>query len=517
MPVLTRAVGPEEVAAARRPRDDVVVEVAAGPDRFTAAAGPFTHYERTLTAADPDADGDEPGALVETTDYRLAPMVWPVPFGSLYRKALARRRTDGGKPWWSPPEPPDAHAATSLGSLCALALVFGYIGTLLTQTITYAAEEFSASKTDQAATLAAVRIGVLGALVLTAMADRRGRRVTLLACAYAGTAMAALSGVAPDLVTLGIPQTFVRGLATAGGVLVAIVAVEEMPAGSRAFAITLISAAGALGAGFCLAALPLADVGDHGWRLVLVGSLFLLPIVRLTQRHLPESRRYDAAHVDVGMAGHGRRFWMLAASAFLLSTFTAPASQLLNEFLRDEEGFSAIRITLFSILTNTPGGIGLVVGGRLADTRGRRLVGAVGITAGVLLTVAMVTLGGWPMWGLSVAAAITGAMVVPALGVYGPELFPTSLRGRANGIIAILGVTGSVLGLGVAGYLSDRWGGLGPALALLSIGPLLMAVLVLVAYPETAHRELEELNPEDVLDPNDVGAAPPMASTPPLH
>ena len=32
---------------------------------------------------------------------------------------------------------------------------------------------------------------------------------------------------------------------------------------------------------------------------------------------------------------------------------------------------------------------------------------------------------------------------------------------------------------------------------MLAIGPLLMAVLVLVAYPETAHRELEDLNPED--------------------
>ena len=151
------------------------------------------------------------------------------------------------------------------------------------------------------------------------------------------------------------------------------------------------------------------------------------------------------------MAGHGGRFWLLAASAFLLQLFTAPASQLMNEFLRDEEGFSALRITVFSLLTNTPGGIGLVIGGRLADTRGRRIVGAVGVIAGTLLTVAMVLLGGWPMWVLSVAGAICGAMVVPALGVYGPELFPTSLRGRANGGISILGVTGSVLGLGVAG------------------------------------------------------------------
>ena len=183
----------------------------------------------------------------------------------------------------------------------------------------------------------------------------------------------------------------------------------------------------------------------------------------------------------------------------------------MNDFLRTERGFSAARISLFTLLTNTPGGIGIVIGGRLADTRGRRVVGAIGTTGGVLFTVGMVLSQGWPMWALSVMGAVLGAMVVPALGVYGPELFPTSLRGRANGIITIVGVGGSVIGLLVAGVLSDRWNGLGPALSVLALGPLLMAILVLVAYPETAHRELEEINPEDQLfagDPN-AGLIPP--------
>ena len=57
----------------------------------------------------------------------------------------------------------------------------------------------------------------------------------------------------------------------------------------------------------------------------------------------------------------------------------------------------------------------------------------------------------------------------------------------------------------VAGRLTDRWDGLGPAQAVLAIGPLLMAVLVLVAYPETVHRELEELNPID--RPGDLSRA----------
>jgi len=296
-------------------------------------------------------------------------------------------------------------------------------------------------------------------------------------------------------------------------VLLAIVAAEEMPAGSRAFAISLISVTGALGVGFVLFALPLADRSTDGWRATYLIPVLFIPLLAYVARHLPESRRFVATHADAHMAGHGKRFWLLAVSALLLALFTAPASQLMNDFLRDERGFTGAKIAAFTIITNIPGGIGIVVGGRLADTRGRRIVGAVGIFGGVSLTVAMVLSSGWSMWVLSAFGAVLGAMVVPAIGVYGPELFPTSLRGRANATISILGVAGSVTGLLIAGSLLDRWDDLGPALAVLAVGPLLMAMLVLFAYPETVHQELEDLNPED----RDLAGPATAVERPPVH
>jgi MFS family permease len=491
--VLTRTIpagAVDELDRARRARDDVVVEAADGDDTFRAEVGPFRRYERRLEGA-PD------GSTTETIDYAMAPLVYPVPFGLLYRRALRRAPGPRRRPFWAPPETMDATAATSLGALCTLAIVLGYLGTLLTQTITFAADELDASDAAQGGTLAAVRVGVLGGIVLTTLADRRGRRRVLLGATTAACLLSALGALAPGLVAIGASQGLVRGMTTAGAVLLAVIAAEEMPAGSRAFAVSLLAMAGALGVGMCLWALPLADTGERGWRLLYLLALLGLPVVRAVGRHLGESRRFVVRHPDATLAGHGRRFWLLAVSALLLNLFTAPASQLMNEFLRDERGFSAARISLFTILTNTPGAIGVVVGGHLADVRGRRAVAAVGVAGGVGLTVAMVLSQGWPMWALSVGGAIIGAATVPALGVYGPELFPTGLRGQANGIIALLGVAGSVCGLLVAGALSDRWDALGPALAVLSVGPALMAVLVLVGYPETAHRELEELNPED--------------------
>jgi MFS family permease len=252
----------------------------------------------------------------------------------------------------------------------------------------------------------------------------------------------------------------------------------------------------ALGAGICVMALPLADTGEGGWRLLFLIPLLGLPVLRDLAKRLPESQRYTATHAASRIAGHGARLGLLAASAFLLQLFTAPASQLQNDFLRDERLYSALGISLFTICTSTPAGIGVVAGGKLADLHGRRIVGAIGVVGGVGGTVLMYLSHGPAMWAWSLGASIVGGASLPALGVYGPELFPTGVRAKANGVLVVAGVLGSSIGLLVAGWLSDRWS-LGPALALLAVGPALLAALVVLRYPETARLELEDLNPED--------------------
>ncbi len=69
------------------------------------------------------------------------------------------------------------------------------------------------------------------------------------------------------------------------------------------------------------------------------------------------------------------------------------------------------------------------------------------------------------------------------------------------------GLVGNLLqGRLISGHLDHELGihrfdqnriGLSRAFLYLSIGPVLLTVLILVAYPETAHQTLEDLNPED--------------------
>src|SRR5918996_325171 len=225
-------------------------------------------------------------------------------------------------------------------------------------------------------------------------------------------------------------------------ICVSIAAAEEMPAGSRAYAISVLGLAGAFGTGITSMLLPLADAAPWGWRLLYAAPLAALPLVVSTRRRLPETRRFARPHPEVGLRGHGSRFWLLAASAVLVALFATPASFFANRYLLTEHGFSAVAITAFTLGTGTPGVLGVVIGGRLADTRGRRPGGAVALAVGTVCAAMVFLSSGVGLWVWAVVGSVIGAAAVPALGVYGPELFPTSPRGRARGLLALAALTG---------------------------------------------------------------------------
>lgn len=523
---VTRTVEPAEAERLLAPRHDIVAERPADDGdgdndrtraRFVLDHGPFAHYERTVAIAPTGGaargsagghdgeregdrghgDGDGAVAVTEAFDYRLPPGTWPFLMNWPFRAALRRPRPDGKLPWWFPPQRPDARGATVLGLLATLSLIVGYTGTLLTQTMTFAADEFGASTAAQGDAFAAVRVGGVLAVGLGMLADRRGRRLILCLSLLGCIASTVLGAFAPNLATLTLTQSLNRGAWAASAIVLAIIAAEEMPAGARAYALSLLAMTGALGAGVALWLLPVADIGLRTWRLLYLFPLVFVPIVAHFGRMIPESRRYERPHRTVALTGHYSRLLLVAGTSFLLNVFMAPQSQFRNEFLRDDRGMTAAAISLFVLVTSTPAGIGIFVGGRLADTRGRRVVGATGITVGTALLALSFAVDGVAMWASALVGGIFAAALVPTITVYGPELFPTSLRGRANGIVSMTAMGGSVLGLVAAGRLHDAVGSFGGALAVLAVAPLVMAAVVLAFFPETARRELEDLNPVD--------------------
>ena len=468
--------------------------------------------------------------IIETTSFRLSLPFWSIALNLLLKREFRRPRSATPRHlWWMPSQRLDERNGHVLGVLCLISLVTGYLGVLLSQTLTFVADEFNADKGTQGIVLSAVRLGVPLAFGVTFLADRFGRQPLLrigLVGAYFVTALTAASA---GIWMFGISQGVARGLVTATALLIGIIAAEEMPAGARAYAASILSMCAGLGAGVMVWFIWIADLSLWAWRF-----LYLIPLLAASGlvwmlRALPETRRYEIAAGDISGAGatigtdaadatdtdltntpqHNPlqtqpsqpdllpRLLLLGGALFLVSVFTTPASQFLNEYLRDERGFSGIQLVAFQLFTNTPAGISLYLAGRWADKRGRRQIAMVALIGIAIFTTLRFSTAGWPMWGWGLGSSVFAAAMVPIIGVYGPELFATSNRGRSNGILTVIGVAGGALGLLLVGQLAERWGNFGQVFTIFSVAPILVIGLVFFLFPETARKELETLNPTD--------------------
>jgi MFS family permease len=260
--------------------------------------------------------------------------------------------------------------------------------------------------------------------------------------------------------------------------------------------------ASGIGAGSAVAAIPLAGLSESSWRYVYLVGLGWLVIALILTRKLPETDRFRslAQHESDRAAQahiHGDRLALQIVVAILINVFIATASIFQIRYLKDVRGYSASLIALYNVVTVVPASIGLIIGGRLAETAGRKTLAAIATPIGALLIASSFGLSGFAMWCAALLGGIALALAYPAMSVFRNELFPTAKRSIASAMITTASLLGGSAGLIVAGILLERDFSYFSVMLTFSSGPILVAILVAFVYPETAHRKLEELNPED--------------------
>jgi MFS family permease len=374
-----------------------------------------------------------------------------------------------------------------------------FINTLFTQTVAYAADEFNISKSGQGIGAAIVRLGIVICLPLVALADRRGRRPMMIAMAWAAPLVSALGAIAPSYSFLVATQAVGRPLGLTLDILIAVVAIEEMPRDGRAYATGILAVLSGIGGGIAVASLPLADISLTSWRYIYVIGLMWLIIAYALMKWLPESERFirhtpktkmRAAYIADALRGNLGR---ICSVVFLTNVYIATASIFQNRYLKEERGYTAAQVALFTIITSSPATFGLIIGGRVADERGRRILGATLVPIGAFLLALSFSTSGATMWLVAIAGGLAFGISYPALAVYRGELFPTRTRGLAGGIIMTSALFGGIIGLVGGGWFLDANGSYGQVMMWLVIGPVIASAIVWFRYPETAHRELDDI------------------------
>lgn len=285
----------------------------------------------------------------------------------------------------------------------------------------------------------------VGALIFGRLADRFGRRPTMMANILCYAVLELLSGVSPNLATLIVLRALF-GIAMGGewGVGSALT-METVPARSRGFVSGLLQAG--YPTGFLLASLVFGLFYSHiGWRgMFFVGILPALLVIYV-RSHVPESPAWKqmASQPRPSLLAGLRQQWKLALYAVVLMTafnfFSHGTQDLYPTFLRVQHGFDAHTVSLVTIVLN----IGAIVGGLACGTLSERIGRRWTIFGAALFALPVL-----PLWAYSHSAAALAAgaflMQLSVQGAWGVipvhlnEISPPALRATFPGLVYQLG------------------------------------------------------------------------------
>jgi putative MFS transporter len=373
----------------------------------------------------------------------------------------------------------------------------------------------------------------IGALVTGFLGDRYGRRFTyqinLLIFGLASLAAA----FAPDMTTL-IWLRFVMGLGLGAEIVVGYSTLTEfVPARSRGRWLSLM-------AFLVVSGLPVTAllgyliIPSYGWRPMFVIAGIGALVVWYLRKALPESPRWldakgRAAEAEALMQAIEKE----AASAGPLPA-PAPATPALKFDLASlmsplllrrmivgswvlitintlifgfvtwlpqfflQQGLTITRSFEYTLVIVLGSPIGCLIGAFCADFIGRRrsIIGASVLTIGLGVVYAGFTATTDPWLILTVGFLLIVAIYVQVailFGVYTPELFPTDVRLRANGICNTIGRAATIVSPFIVLWLFQNYkiaGVLGLMMALLAI----QIVAVWAWGVEPKQRPLEELD-----------------------
>jgi MFS family permease len=345
--------------------------------------------------------------------------------------------------------------------------------------------------------LAVLRIASLGGLPLAVLADRFGRRSTILAYTTLGLACTVVAAFSPSYWFFVAVFALGRPLLSAAVSIAHVAGAELTSSSTRAGALALLTGGYGIGAG---AAALVHTTLEHAGGFRVVFGLALVPLLVLAwaKHRLVEPARWhrpeEWAHAIMGRvaAAQRRRLLTVMVITFSVAAASGPANGYVFLYADNVVRASAAATATMVGVASVTGLGGLLLGRAGADRLGRRPVVVVASVAFVLASLVLYEGGTAALIvGYLCSVAAAGALA-PAGSSWSNELFPTSVRASVAGWNLAASVAGSVLGLLVFGWLVDATGSFEVAAACTFVPTL--AVLGLVAtLPETVGREPEQL------------------------
>jgi MFS family permease len=375
----------------------------------------------------------------------------------------------------------------------AVGVIVDFDSTVLYLALPAIASDFHAPVAQLTQAASVLAFGSILALPLGALADRRGRRLTLVLVTVGFAIGNFLSGLAPSLLWLAVARLFAVCFESAAVGLALTLVIEASPARHRSLLVTAVSFGSGAGAGITAILYPL--LAPHWRYLYLLGGCGVL-LAGALWRWLPESQVWiEATRDDNPAALLLRPEWrgrlaIICLSGFLSLIAFQPGGFFGALYASRQLHFSPFLISAV-LFTSAPLAVpGYLLGGWLSDRRGRRVPGTVFWALAAVF--AAITYAGRPaaFWVGNATWTFMDGAASPITGAWFGELFPTRARATAQAVGTVVASLGGIVGLQVVGRLEPSFG-LGPSIVLLT-GAAFIGALVLLALPETGGKPLPD-------------------------
>jgi MFS family permease len=368
-----------------------------------------------------------------------------------------------------------------------------YQGSVLVIALPAVATEFHARVPALSDLYSVLAIGSLGALPLSTLADRFGRK-RLIAVGIAGSSMANfVSGFAPSIAVLAFLKLFAVCFEVLVAGVVTTLIVEEAPAEHRGAAVSVIALLSGVGIFLVVVAYP---VIAPNWRWLYYASGVGVLIAPFIWWLLPESKTWQSVRITTSAMRlllerpWRRRVLILATMTGLLAVLLGPAGRLYTVYATFVLDWSTLLISILIVVCGIAGAVSYLAGGYLTDRFGRRgpaIALTVSVAAATSLSFATGSIAffvGNVLWS-ALASAST-----PVFGAWSGELFPTRARATAEAAIAVVAAMGNIAGLQAVAALAPATG-LGGAIQLGGVAAIAGAMLLFL-LPETKQQPLPE-------------------------
>ncbi|MCW5572143.1 MAG: MFS transporter [Steroidobacteraceae bacterium] len=330
--------------------------------------------------------------------------------------------------------------------------------------------EFDMSRTGIGVlTGAAFGLGGVALVWLGMLADRIGRKKTMIGGVVAASVFVAAHGLAMNPVALGA----LRAASMASGGLLypatgALVA-EEAPAKIRGLMTGLLQVAYPLG-WFLASMLAVLVLADHGWRVLFIAGLIGLPFALVVKRAVRESSRFVAPAANAPRPSLGalfapgirRRTVTLFLAQYFFVIAYGGAFIFSPLYFHEARGFDIAGTATLVGLSNLIGVLGYFLAAWVGEFYlTRRTTTVIWTLLGSVFFVVFL----WFTDGYAASMVAFSVMAVFLLGAaavkfaYIAELFPTHLRATGLAFCGSFAVSlGQATGPALIGWLADTQG-----------------------------------------------------------